>query len=633
MRWITPTDVRAIALFRVALAAASLRELCCVWPDRHDFLTNFGDAATAGAPLGQLGGDALADSTVTALLVFHALALLGLLLARSPRLCCTAAACLQLWRLCRNPLVSATDSYLLCWALFFATMMPLGVPLTSLPQQRNTNGFEPAPDEVSSLGPRVLLALCYASAAVSKLVARRSDHPGAAMPWLDGTAVAESLACCEHQKPLAILLLRCPILCKVLTYSTLLLESSGPIALLFADGCVRMLTVALLLCFHFTLHSCLELANFSAVCAALLCLNIPSDAFDLVEEVWRTSYRQPTVMKRHSPSEAAIAAASPPSTATRTAIHVSRAGRQAISYALIGMSVLGTIESHLVVDEYDPVATRPSNGARSSSTAWFVEVEEWVHRACKSARQIGLASRFDMFALPPDDCGWWVIEADIMERNAATQGGDLPLRVLDAHKVRHRPHLSPLLSQHRPDVPAWQHQSSMWQSYYERLSSEWRVVDAESIERRRDVLTYHCKRVPGAVQMRLVLFVEDIRLTSNGHVSVSPAKRHQLLAHECYWRSLEAVPSLEATEVAQQPQETSQTRTDADKRLPAVLELFHSEVPTNEWCVAATLALQQRAPAPHQLPPNCTCRTHVKLPLARLIGERPSWPLTTGLSC
>ena len=624
------TDARAIALYRVAIATASLVELLSIWPDRHDFLSTFGPG-TSGVFLGQAESDALASSTVSFLLCLHAIAALGILCG-SERVheCAAIMFLLQAWRCHRNELIESTDMSLLCGASLWAAIMPL----------------EGKRADLVALGARMHLALVYASSFLFKTMARRTD---ASAPWLAGTAVAESLACCEHQRPLGKwLLLAHPLVCRHLTYLTLALELLAPFGLLLTDGWLRLSLVTALLLFHAALHLCLEIGNFSVTMAALLCIAVPATAFDSLSGVsqmlgLRSLTSSPSAESVHvhrrslsSASDASdvpapapapaptLSTSAPPPAPTRKAaarhppewaVGVASGVHALLAVCLMCICALGTLEAHLPPTlqprgEADE-ARAPHSGGLSGrglslgpmgGSSGFVDgLSQWLRPVGEAARIVGLSARYDMFALPPDACGWWAIEART----------DRDARPLCAHKLRHRPEEPPFLSGGRPHVPAWQHRSTAWQSFYERISTEYQetLKDSPSASQRRALLAYHCARVQGAIQLKLLFFEERIRVDANGAVSVRRARKHVLADEVCPQQrgndggdgddfkrpggaKREAMEGKRSGDTAAAPAEDgrhssySSHDSPSSQSLPSTLELFHEEMPTSEWRVA-----------------------------------------------
>ena len=162
------------------------------------------------------------------------------------------------------------------------------------------------------------------------------------------TAVAEALACCEHQKALGRLLLQSHSLCRALTWLTVALECAAPVGLLLCDGAARFALLLALLGFHGMLHLTLELCNFSVVCAALLCICVPAAAWDAGELFIRALWGAQATA---TPPPKAVGTEGPPAARSDPA-HPSASARrllsaQPLSAGLIGLTVIGAVVNFL----------------------------------------------------------------------------------------------------------------------------------------------------------------------------------------------------------------------------------------------------------------------------------------------
>jgi hypothetical protein len=395
-------DARSRRLFRAALGAAQLREVLLVWPDRHDFFVSGGVLLQPENIYIGASNNIVTASVVTVLLALHALAASGLLLGLWPRSCAIISFALQFWRIHQNDEVACTDSGLLAMSAIWAALM-----------RYSALGKEPARVDIASLGPVVMLSCMYAASAIHKLIARRGDAPDSSAPWLDGTAVAEALACCEHQKALGRLLLQSHSLCRALTWLTVALEGAAPVGLLLCDGAARFALLLALLGFHGVLHLTLELGNFSVVCAALLCICVPAAAWDAGELFIRALWGAQATATAPPKTEGPPAARSDPAQPNASARRLLSA--QPLSAGLIGLTVIGAVVTF--PSDTEPPAP-PAAGlfgtgvtARDASaggaSGWRPWRHPWWRQLGDAVSYIGISPRMDFFALPPDDCGWY----------------------------------------------------------------------------------------------------------------------------------------------------------------------------------------------------------------------------------
>ena len=450
--------------------------------------------------------------------------------------------------------------------------------------------------DIASLGPVVMLSCMYAASAIHKLIARRGDAPDSSAPWLDGTAVAEALACCEHQKALGRLLLQSHSLCRALTWLTVALECAAPVGLLLCDGAARFALLLALLGFHGVLHLTLELCNFSVVCAALLCICVPAAAWDAGELFIRALWGAQATA---TPPPKAVGTEGPPAARSNPAQPNASARRllsaQPLSAGLIGLTVIGAVVTF--PSDTEPPAPPaaglfgtgvPARTLRRRRLSWRPWRHPWWrqletrcatlawHRAwtsshCRPTTADGtrMPSSRAACSVPrpahntheapsrhthghahgharprtaplvpthatrstPPLVFRWVLEATLSDGST-----------VDAHKLRHQPGAPSSVSTRRPHMPSAQHGSMLWQNFYERLSSAWRVpadalaTDPDVLAQRSSLALYHCARLPSARSLRILFVVERIAVVgAERRVRVSAPTVHELWASGARW--------------------------------------------------------------------------------------------------
>ena len=111
---------------------------------------------------------------------------------------------------------------------------------------------------------------------------------------------------------------------------------------------------------------------------------------------------------------------------------------------------------------------------------------------------------------------------------------------VDAHKLRHQPGAPSSVSTRRPHMPSAQHGSMLWQTFYEWLSSTWRVpadaleTDFDVLAQRSSLALYHCARLPSARSLRILYVVERIAVVgAERRVRVGAPTAYELWASQC----------------------------------------------------------------------------------------------------
>ena len=144
-----------------------------------------------------------------------------------------------------------TDTRLLCASLLWSALLPNIGATWSLDSRARGASSRRTP-HVAALGLQVHLVLFYSTSAIVKVLEGRYPPLGStstargSSPWVDGTAIAEALTCCEYQRPLGARLLEWPDLCVGLTWLVLALEAFAPLALLVLDSLERLVVLLLL---------------------------------------------------------------------------------------------------------------------------------------------------------------------------------------------------------------------------------------------------------------------------------------------------------------------------------------------------------------------------------------------------
>ncbi len=99
--------------------------------------------------------------------------------------------------------------------------------------------------------------------------------------WLtSNAAIFNSFSTVGLAKPLAHTLLAIPILPLILGPLVILFEFIGPLLLFINNAKLRIIGVALFVCFHFFIYLCLNLSHFSFVCCSAMALFLPSTFWD-----------------------------------------------------------------------------------------------------------------------------------------------------------------------------------------------------------------------------------------------------------------------------------------------------------------------------------------------------------------
>ena len=483
---LSTVDTRTAALYRVGIAMALIAELLSAWPDACTMYGADGVAPRA-FPLLPLHWESC-SLTMRAHTV-HLIAAVLLLVGLFSRTSAVIAYALQLSLLYRNPDVQTTDAAVLCACLLWAALLPVGA-LWSVDSIIGTPHMKTQHVSLAVSGLKVHLVLFYTTSVVFKVTQGRhplrfapDDAAGrGSSPWLDGSAVAEALLCCEYQRPLGARMAQLPVICACGTYLTLVLEALAPPALLLFDGESRLVPLLLLWSLHAFMHACLALGHFSLICVAALSIFIPAEAWNSLEvlsSIWQTGSPAVGVDDGRAPRR--------------------RAGTWGDCIIGVAASTLAGLVVCVSIDSLtDQVVTRPYTA---------------LARVAAVGRALGLPARFDMFAPPPNECGWLVVPATIDPTGTRVDalkllrlrghhagsplGHSLSPAVLAASRVTYQP----------PHFPASQY-SLLWHRLIEQLSDQHSEQSDEARGLRDGVGAYLCRQLPEVRRLEMVFVAE-----------------------------------------------------------------------------------------------------------------------------
>jgi predicted DCC family thiol-disulfide oxidoreductase YuxK len=271
-------DVRALALFRVALAIMLLGDLWIRAQDLRAFYTDWGTLPRA-ALLGEFAHPwlisihTMAGTWQVEALLFLAAAVFALMMLFGWR---TRLATVMSWVLLtslhnRNPVILQGGDTLLRMILFWAMFMPLGL-VRSVDAALDPVSEDHRPQRIFSAATIALLvqiACVYWSAYLYKT----------GPEWhSEGNAVWYALNLEQMATPFGHWMLRFPQLLHFLTFFTLVVEASAPFFLLipFFAGPVRTVGVLFLAGLHLGFASCIYLGHFPFVAAVMLTALLPT---------------------------------------------------------------------------------------------------------------------------------------------------------------------------------------------------------------------------------------------------------------------------------------------------------------------------------------------------------------------
>ena len=540
-------DRRTASLARIAVAFCCLAELLTSWPDActmfsSDGLLPLDDSVHSGLTVHRFN-----CAGTMGLLLAHGAASIGLMLGHCPVACGLFTYAMQLSLLHRGIWLAVGDSYLLC-------SFVLWVSLLSMPSKPIQHAV--SVHSLAALGLKLQVVLLYATAAMIKVGAHRETEATeaaqsgsgvdgaqvswltstqrAASPWLDGTAVAEVLTCSEYQRPAGRLLLGVCLehawVCAGLTWGTLVLQAASPVLLLVLDGWLRFAAVIAFASLHLVrarrmnpshatraaahrirtsrrlhspgtlvcatqgMHATLELGNFSLVSCAGLIIFIPSKPWQLIFELGGARLRRwLAVNADHA--------------AARGSWHARGAlASDILSVALIVVGLITSVES--MRPEIRELCTWARHqdappAASSSSSALAHLASQLSSKTATVGHLLGMLPRADMFHVPPDDCGFWVLPSRL------ANGSDV-----DAYRLYHHPHMSAT----RPFGTPPMHPTALrplWHRFYEQLSvtSQFNITKRPvgvAAMRRRRLAEHHCEHFSqiGMVHVDIIFVVE-----------------------------------------------------------------------------------------------------------------------------
>jgi len=281
-------DLRTLALFRVSLGAMLLADLAWRARDLEAFYTDFGvlprsHLAQAWSSRWVLCLHAWSGEASWQALLFLAAAVFAVLLAAG---CKTRLATVASWLLLislqnRNPPLTQGGDILLRMLLFWSLFLPLGARFSWDARRR--------PSAAAGEGPRYAFSAATVAALLQVAfvywfgIAAKRDPA-----WMtDGTAIWLALNLDQFATPLGIWMRHLdPLLLRLLTYLTMLLEGLGPTAAFVPHRHVPQLRTALVFVFWFfhlaALNLTLRLGHFPWVCAIAWMLFLPAWFWDVL---------------------------------------------------------------------------------------------------------------------------------------------------------------------------------------------------------------------------------------------------------------------------------------------------------------------------------------------------------------
>ena len=583
-----PIDARTVALFRMSIALALLLELRGAWPDK---CTMYSADGLLRLPSEEAHGGDSCDYTGRVFMV-HMLAGVLLLCGACARASALVAWLLQLSLMHRNPDVQTADAALLCVCLLWTSLLPsserwsVDAALSSalsLPSPRDKHLRKMT---VGALGLQLHVALFYLTSVAIKVAEGRhpmrlaslpstsSGAPSAergASPWLDGSAVAEALICCEYQRPIGKMLSASPRLCAAATYLTLAVEALAPIALLVLDGAPRLAALFALWSLHLAMHACLALGNFSIICAAALSIFVPAELWHgLLGGVPKgLRHREDELPATGEPSRGGVRARAARAAAVATNV---------CACALILLAVCASIDA--VAGAY---AEHTAEGEAPWAAASLSHGAAW-------GRALGLPARFDMFAPPPNECGWLVAPA-LLRGKSGLRVDAFRLHKLRGHRVdpstSHADAIPrDLLQRSRvtyapPAFLATQH-SLLWHRLFEQLADQHAEQSGDARRRRTRVAAYLCRQHPELVRLEMI-FVAEVYAFGSRAPHLATRERRQI------WEGACAASEEASGEAGWEASGESSGEVSGEASMVGGrddnLELFHSRVPLDTWRV------------------------------------------------
>jgi len=285
MAWSSPAwatgpftlDIRSLACFRIALGTVVLAD--AVLRTRDVSLMLAPDGMFPLAVLREFFGDRwawslafLVDATWwgTAVLLIQGLAGAALAAGLGTRLA-TVVAWVTVVSIVRRtaPATNAGDDWLCC-LLFWGMFLPLGAAWSVDARRRR----RAAPFPTICSPATVALVLQIAAVYLGAGRAKWNDA------WLSGSAVATALSFHDHGSSWGETLASHALLCRLLTWGVLALETAGPFLLLTTGRpVVRLSLVALFMGFHAATAALMSIGLFASVGLAAWLAMIPTEAW------------------------------------------------------------------------------------------------------------------------------------------------------------------------------------------------------------------------------------------------------------------------------------------------------------------------------------------------------------------
>jgi hypothetical protein len=477
-------DIRTVALFRVGIALMAMYDTFLRWPDRCTFYSDEGlvlsstmvtDVDSMWPNIHTLYGTCSWTTGIFAVqLMMAALMLVG---------CFPCIASFVLWfmfcsQFHRNPYVDNAADTILRSCLLCASLMPLNASRGSLyaffvqqkPQPKRTLCV----NELGVQALRIQIASVYFVTGLYKLLVPSLETLGSTSvnPWLSGEAVQQVLACCDYRTSWGDLLLSMPQLCQLLTWSTLLVELSSPFFLLFAGDVGVLATLFVLESMHAVMGLAMNLGNFSFICCAALLCNVPAS-------VW-TSKPMAIVDKRSHFVQNAIAIPLVLLMVSSPVLNWGGAGSEPVTQGL---------------NEFGHNLTCMKT---TQSPLRYVQCFEHLNPLLNL---LGLRGKWNMFELPPTDCGWYILPAKLHNGS-----------VVDAFKLQHPTHNTSLTFDRPGPYPAFQHDSMLWHTWFEML---YRPTSAKEVMEYQleSTARFYCRSFP-IETIHVVVSIEDYDYTS-----------------------------------------------------------------------------------------------------------------------
>jgi hypothetical protein len=255
-------DIRSLALYRVCLGLLLLLDWIDRLPDLRPLYSDEGiilrNSITGLQPFSLL----LLNGSVTYALIFCLVAIgfAGMLMVGYRTVLATIVSWLLLISIHgRTPPVMDGGDHLVRALLFWSIFLPLGATFSVDSLRGDTRPISPSVLSLGSFAYVLQMIQLYWFAAAYKWLG----------PWREeGTAVYLSLQVDHFVTHFGHWIGSMPDVCRLLTHSTIALETLGPILLLlpFAVGLQRMIAIALFVLFHAGLALAMDLAHFPFVC-------------------------------------------------------------------------------------------------------------------------------------------------------------------------------------------------------------------------------------------------------------------------------------------------------------------------------------------------------------------------------